>query len=259
MQDMPTGPGDHFKLNPATGDLERKSKKLEDVLRERHCHGEVEYLKFRAWLDHIYIHHAEHGPQSKLGIHQWRVDGFARDAPSRPKVFEYNGCSYHLHSHGCLNKNIKATPTNQHQQQLDDDKYQELTDLGFEIDIVWECEWNAVKKVAKALKAGRPVEPALDKFSAWAVKYNEYLAKYPARYFYHVDHVNGQEMLDAIINEKVFGFAKVNIYTRDDLKEQYEDFPPIFKHANVGREDVGSYMADIIGKGSRLLDRKLFW
>lgn len=86
---MPTGHPDHFVLDAGGENFERKSESFEELLKARKHHGESEYLKFRSFMDNIYIHQVEHGRQTTLGIRQWRVDGFARDAQPKPRVYDY--------------------------------------------------------------------------------------------------------------------------------------------------------------------------
>ena len=51
-----------------------------------------------------------------------------------------------------------------------------------------------------------------------------------------------QKILKGIQSGKLFGFVLVDIYTPNHLKQLFNEFPPIFKNAMVGREDVGELM-----------------
>lgn len=247
MQEMPIGHPDWWASNE-TGIMERQSKTIAEKLKERKCHGEIEYLRYRSWRDKVQIQTGEDGPQVKLGARGYRVDGYIDDN-EKPVVINYNGCYYHSHGQGCL-----YPPANQ-QSQADERKRQdaeqeaELRRLGMEVVTVWECEFRAVKTAAGRLLNGQSVDPVIQ---AEAEKYNQYLARHPTRHFHYHQRVSEAAMLEAIIQGQVFGFAKVNIETPDDLKELYEDFPPIIKHTDISREDISPFMQQIAEENGRL-------
>jgi hypothetical protein len=47
-----------------------------------------------------------------------------------------------------------------------------------------------------------------------------------------------------ILNDKLFGFMKVDIETPEHLKEYFEERKPIFKNTTVNYEDMGEYMTE---------------
>ena len=47
-----------------------------------------------------------------------------------------------------------------------------------------------------------------------------------------------------ILNDKVFGFLKVDIETPEHLKEYFSEMTPIFKNTTVNFEDMGEYMQE---------------
>uniref|UniRef100_A0A915JIW5 Uncharacterized protein n=1 Tax=Romanomermis culicivorax TaxID=13658 RepID=A0A915JIW5_ROMCU len=51
-------------------------------------------------------------------------------------------------------------------------------------------------------------------------------------------------MEEALLNGTMFGFAKVDISTPKCLKEEYADFPPIIKHADISIDDIGEHMKE---------------
>ena len=48
--------------------------------------------------------------------------------------------------------------------------------------------------------------------------------------------------LKGVQSGELFGFVLADIYTPNHLKQFFNEFPPIFKNAMVGREDVGELM-----------------
>jgi hypothetical protein len=59
-------------------------------------------------------------------------------------------------------------------------------------------------------------------------------------------------MKKTILDGSVFGFAKVDISTPENLKELYADFPPIIKHAEISREDAGQLMKEYAEQTNQL-------
>ena len=51
-----------------------------------------------------------------------------------------------------------------------------------------------------------------------------------------------QKILKGVQSGELFGFVLADIYTPNHLKQFFNEFPPIFKNAMVGREDVGELM-----------------
>ena len=47
-----------------------------------------------------------------------------------------------------------------------------------------------------------------------------------------------------ILNDKVFGFLKVDIETPEHLKKYFEEMTPIFKNKIVNFENMGPYMQE---------------
>ena len=54
--------------------------------------------------------------------------------------------------------------------------------------------------------------------------------------------MNEQSLLSAIQNDKIFGMVLCDIKTPQHLKSYFSEFCPIFKNAEVGREDIGALM-----------------
>ena len=55
-----------------------------------------------------------------------------------------------------------------------------------------------------------------------------------------------QKILDEIQDGSLYGFLFVNIKTFNHLEPKLADFPPIIKNTDVGREDIGPYMAKVV-------------
>ena len=53
-----------------------------------------------------------------------------------------------------------------------------------------------------------------------------------------------KQLEEDILNDKLFGFMKVDIETPEHLKEYFEEMTPIFKNTTVNYEDMGEYMTE---------------
>ena len=56
--------------------------------------------------------------------------------------------------------------------------------------------------------------------------------------------VKMEEILDDIRDEKVFGFAKVDIHVKDEDISKFSEFPPIFKNTEIKIDDIGEHMQE---------------
>ena len=54
--------------------------------------------------------------------------------------------------------------------------------------------------------------------------------------------------MEQISSGKLFGYVQCDIEVTGALKENFANFPPIFKNTNVGRHDIGSLMQDYAEK-----------
>ena len=61
-----------------------------------------------------------------------------------------------------------------------------------------------------------------------------------------------QKILKGVQSGELFGFVLANIYTPNHLKQFFNEFPPIFKNAMVGREDVGELMKEFVEENGLL-------
>ena len=92
-----------------------------------------------------------------------------------------------------------------------------------------ECEWNAAKKVAGSAQQRYMEARKPDRDPATAE-----------------GHRTELEILQAICDGSFFGAALVDLTTPDALKDHFSELPPIFKHAEIGLEDVSRFMRNKI-------------
>ena len=86
---------------------------------------------------------------------------------------------------------------------------------------MWECEWKRLKKQEPKMKAfitnrQRPCDR------------------------YHT--MSEDSILQAVMDEKLFGALKVDLHVPDDLKSKFADMTPVFKNIDVSRDNIGDHM-----------------
>ena len=87
---------------------------------------------------------------------------------------------------------------------------------------MWECEWRDMKKTNRELQCfiATEVRRTLDKVKI----------KSPVR------------ILSEVRNERLVGCVEVDIRVPDHLKEKLSEMCPIFKNAEISRDDIGDFM-----------------
>lgn len=93
---------------------------------------------------------------------------------------------------------------------------------GYTVIEMWECEWRRMKKTIPAIKEflGAKFERPMDKYKT----------------------LTHNQILHAVLDEKLFGVVECDIGVPDDLKEKFSEMCPIFKNTEISREDIGDYM-----------------
>ena len=219
MQDMPTG---HFvRYQMEDGFKPRVSQKFGYLA--------FEWLEFVARQEGITIKHMFNGGEKTIGPRGLKVDGFCRE---RSLIFEFHGCIWH----GCtcgVNRDAagvlkKVNPFGKDIEQLREDtkeRTQHLRSLGYDVREMWECEWHRMKK-------DRDVQHIVKSLDLCKPKYN----------------LNADTILEGVKNGSLFGVLLCDIETPDSLKEKFSEFCPIFKNAEVSREDISPLMRDFAEK-----------
>ena len=91
---------------------------------------------------------------------------------------------------------------------------------------MWDCQWRQEKGLIR--QQGKDV----------LINSNQhppnYLPKKPTE----------ADILQAVVGDKLFGFIEVDIEVPEALRPKFEQFPPVFKHAEVTIDDVGDVMGE---------------
>ena len=169
------------------------------------------------WLEYVMrtqegvhnIRHAENGGEVRIG--NIEVDGY--DESTRT-VYEYHGCFWHGHfCHTGYNPELwKKT--------LDREQY--IRDLGYNLVSTTSCEW---------LKCPESKE--------WYSIPDNNQDSSPSPLH---PPISMEDILDDIVNDRLFGFVKVDIHVPSELVSRLSDFPPIFKNTEITMADIGDHM-----------------
>jgi hypothetical protein len=183
----------------------------------------VDWLESVSWSSNVPIRHAGNDREKRVGHRRLPVDGFSEVEGEPAVVYQYYGC-YHHYCRKCAQGKLKkaeAKDIEAHHKNLREiEEYVES--LGYALKTKWGCEWKIERRAY--VECRKRLEPKFFR------KFNE------------IYRVSAAKMRAAILDGSVFGFCKVDIHTPDHLKEKYADFPPIIKHAEIGREHIGEHM-----------------
>ena len=190
------------------------------------------------WLKYIehekgiqLIHRFGSGFEYSVGSKFIKVDGF--DTKTRT-VYQLNGCFWHSCSRNCGFNNEKDPKKREERRQRTERVTDYIKSLGHPMEIIWECEWENLKKTDPGVKA------FLDK----EIKYRG-VAWDPRE-------MDESRIRTLITSGDMFGFIKCTVKVPSHLQPQYSDFCPIFKNVEICRDDIGAYMKDFATKNGYL-------
>lgn len=156
------------------------------------------------------------------GLLSLPVDGYHDNKQGNKTVFQFLGCYYH--SHLCT-----STPAGKCANPADDIKNREKTfknleyikGLGYTVRYIWECQWNARKRLDQHLK--------------------EFCAKHKT---WPDDRtaMTQKQILREVQDGTFFGMVQCSIHVPEDKVEEFSEFQPIVKHSLISRYDIGAHM-----------------
>ena len=159
--------------------------------------------------------------QKKIGC--FKVDGFCTHCNT---VFEAIGYFYHY----CPCQEARPSLTEEDIERgnkrrgMDQMRKQYITEKGYNVVEMWECEWWNLYKTTTCVK-----EHLRESFSY----------KRPQR---------EERLLEQIRSGKLFGYVQCDIEVPEELRKNFANFPSGFKNTNVGRHDIGLLIKDYAEK-----------
>ena len=151
------------------------------------------------------IRHQSNGREKRIG--KLLVDGWCANTRT---AYQFHGCYFH----GCPKCHTDPEETNKLNGKtmvtLLADTKKHTTYLRRHVKVVemWECDWKRERDPPPRQK--------------WKMTQNEILA--------------------AVIDGTLFGMIECDIHVPPELRPYFSEMQPIFKNANVSRDDIGPYM-----------------
>ena len=186
------------------------------------------------------IEHKFNGPERCVGARRIPVDGFMKSFDDSPDtVFQFHGCYFH----GCLKDCHDREPGDFRNGKIGKQEEQwwyinaqttRMTNylrdvLKLNVVEIWECEWK--EKVKK------------DKIAA-AIAADPFFIYQPIKPPKVKGVITEKMILDAIMREKnpLYGFISCDVTTPEHLKAKYDQFPLVYRHYEIDRDDLEPWM-----------------
>ena len=159
------------------------------------------------------IRHQANGREKRIG--KLLVDGWCAETRT---AYQFHGCFWHG-CPKCYEQNETNSVNGKTMAALLKKTRCNSAYLRCHVKVVemWECEWKEIRK-----------EPDVKSFLA------------PARR--QKWNMTQNEILAAVIDGTLFGMIECDIHVPPELRPYFSEMQPIFKNANVSRDDIGPYM-----------------
>ena len=203
MQDMPTG----WYMR------RREENKIRPQQAQPYGQMAVQWINCESDRTGCTIRHQANGREKRIG--KLLVDG--RCAETRT-AYQLHGCFWHG-CPKCYDQNETNSVNGKSMAALLKKTRCNTAYLRCHVKVVdmWECEWKEIRK-----------EPDVKSFLA------------PARR--QKWNMTQNEILAAVIDGTLFGMIECDIHVPPELRPYFSEMQPIFKNANVSRDDIGPYM-----------------
>ena len=165
------------------------------------------------------------GTQKKIDC--FSADGFCSHCNT---VFEAMGC-YYLY---CPCQETRPSLSDKEverrckRREMDEMRRAYISNEGYNVVEIWECEWW------KLYKSNSLVKQHLRESFPYKLPLTE------------------EGLLQRIKDGNLFGYLQCDIEVPEHLRENFANFPPIFKNTNVSRDDIGPLMRDYAEKNQYL-------
>ena len=203
MQDMPTG----------WYTRRREENKFRPQQAQPFGQMAVQWLTWESAKSGCAIRHQVNGREKRIG--KRRVDGWCAETRT---AYQFHGCFWHG-CPKCYDQNETNSVNGKTMAVLLEDTKKNTAYLRRHVKVVemWECDWKELRK-----------EPNVKSFLA------------PARR--QKWNMTQNEILAAVIDGTLFGMIECDIHVPPELRPYFSEMQPIFKNANVSRDDIGPYM-----------------
>ena len=202
MQDMPTG----------WYTRRREENKFRPQQAQPFGQMAVQWLTWESAKSGCAIRHQVNGREKRIG--KRRVDGWCAETRT---AYQFHGCFWHG-CPKCYDQNETNSVNGKTMAVLLEDTKKNTAYIRRHVKVVemWECDWKELRK-----------EPDVKSFLA------------PPRQKWNMTQ---NEILAAVIDGMLFGMIECDIHVPPELRPYFSEMQPIFKNANVSRDDIGPYM-----------------
>jgi hypothetical protein len=214
-------------------------RKAPSFMAEKPSRGEkavqwLEYLSEKSGVTILHEMNAWPNGERRVGGRMYKVDGFFKDVHGLEHVYEMHGCIHHAHN--CIVGNEKKyDPKTTHifnkhltweQVAAESEKRDKYirTIPNTKLTVMYECEWEQFKKDNSEISQ--------------FLKENEFFKTT----FKSKPFMPTRQILEMVVSEELFGMVWCDIEVPLHLRDKFASFPPIFKHAKVGINDIGEFM-----------------
>lgn len=175
------------------------------------------WLDFCAMEQNVNIRHRlNYGKE--VYVHHYPVDGYC---PQTGRVYQYNGCFYH--GHRCRLTRHASEKWMKSRLDLERKRADFFKKNNVSVCEIFECQF--LEKMQKC--------PELQAFVD---------AKLPEYYRKNKSTLTQQELIDAVKSGELFGLVQVDIEVKQNYREYYNDYPPLFFRHEVKFDDLGEIM-----------------
>ena len=141
-------------------------------------------------------------------------------------IFEGTGCCFHYcpcqeaRPSMAGNEIMRGIETRE-QKQMGKENTQQKRYKFFEM---WECKWWDLYRTVAPVKI------------------------YHRAQFHNKRHLSEEQLLQGIIDGRLFGYVQCDIEVSEHLRHYFSNFPPIFRKTVVSRNDIGNLMKEYAEK-----------
>ena len=118
---------------------------------KQHSKSQIQWLELISKLNNIHIKHAINDCEFKIPDTRYLADGYCKETNT---IYEFHGDYWHgnpkIFNPNELNKTVGKTYKELYENTLK--REQEITDLGFNLEVMWESNWNNINKSIKILQ-----------------------------------------------------------------------------------------------------------
>ena len=107
--------------------------------------------------------------------------------------------------------------------------------------------FNRYQEVDKTLIRGNKLCKNIIGFDANALYLWAIMETMPVGQYKHISEYNIKDLINDVLNEKLFGFVEVDIKVPDELYDKFSEMSPVFKNITIDATDeniIGDHMFD---------------